>query len=201
MHHLFIVKLPLQKWPPARNGLWWWGLIPGCVPKPTLLDISSADGELSALNSWYSHTAWDSAATRCRRRPKLWMNNHVDDSVWRFSRSVWNLGFWICQVLLQAVLTASRTLTSFTSTESLCAALTHSNFTLEDNGAACSSVLELHYFFTTVVHALYHTLLKAKRLEEVIGAKSTFALISHSLRGWKKERNLAGIFNQHAAND
>lgn len=67
---------------------------------------------------------------------------------------VWNLSSYAAQGARSELL--SCTLTSFTTKESLCA---RCNFTLEDNGAACSSVLELHYFFTPVIHALNHTLL------------------------------------------
>lgn len=71
----------------------------------------------------------------------------------------------------------SCTLTSFTTTESLCAALTHSNFTLEDNGAACLSVLELHYCISVLLLCMCSITLfsqRKRRLEQGIEAKSVY---------------------------
>ena len=200
------MKLPVQTRPPAGNSPWWWGLIHGCVPKPTPLDVSAADGRLSAVNNRYSQTDRDSArsSTPSTQR-KLWMNSHVDD----FMQSpVWNLGLWICRLMQPSVLTVSSGAAAHhhhlppQSPSVLLRPAAISPWRIMERPVRDECTWAALFLYSC--YSCTHTLLKAKRRPwEVIVAKSVFTLISHSLRGWKKwkrERN-RGIFNQHAADD
>lgn len=99
MCHLYIVMPYLyinyhQLW-----SLWWWGLILGLVPKPTLLDVSLADGHsrLAAQPLIFTHSP-----RLCSNSAEDVMNEQqmivcgVRDSAGR--RKIWNFSYLFSHV-------------------------------------------------------------------------------------------------------
>lgn len=187
--HLFIENIPFHQLGTACGDKYWF--LAWCQSN-TIIHIFSR-----WQPGWWSHSNRDCSNMLTPQTPhrKLWMNNCVFLNAFYDFMCAQRLNMsWILEVFNLSCDVAhcthielwSRTVTSFSTTEPHCAALTHSSFTLEDSGAA---VLELRYFFT-VTHVLHHTTLKAKmELQHVIMANNMFHLF-HIQR--KKERNHGG---------